>query len=111
MNPGARGLGNDPGYEDIRRELHDRLFTWFRHCRNCAGMPDRTLARKSSPRVDRAREPSAPRTVRMDRSTSSRAVRVSSMVVYTQPYPCVFSASIVSWSASMRAASWSASRQ
>ena len=27
-------LGADPGYERVRRELHERLFTWFRRRRN-----------------------------------------------------------------------------
>ena len=27
-------LGAEPGYEPVRRELHERLFTWFRRRRN-----------------------------------------------------------------------------
>ena len=33
-------LGEDPGYESIRREFHDRLFTWFRRRRNRTEMPE-----------------------------------------------------------------------
>ena len=52
---------------------------------NSARMPDHSLARNSSPKVIRAREPSPERTVRITCSTSSRAVRAVSTVVYTQP--------------------------
>ena len=33
-------LGEDPGYESVRREFHDRLFTWFRRRRNRTEMPE-----------------------------------------------------------------------
>ncbi len=32
-------LGDEPGYEGVRRELHERLFTWFRRRRNRTEMP------------------------------------------------------------------------
>ena len=32
-------LGEEPGYENVRRELHERLFTWFRRRRNRTEMP------------------------------------------------------------------------
>ena len=52
---------------------------------NSARMPDQCLARKSSPNADRASEPSAESTTRIASTMSSRAVRASSTVVYTQP--------------------------
>ena len=32
-------LGDEPGYEGVRRELHERLFTWFLRRRNRTEMP------------------------------------------------------------------------
>ena len=36
-------LGGDPGYESVRREMHDRLFAWFRRRRNRTEMPEEIL--------------------------------------------------------------------
>ena len=36
-------LGADPDYESVRREMYDRLFTWFRHRRNRTEMPEEIL--------------------------------------------------------------------
>ena len=36
-------LGADPGYEPVRRELHERLFTWFRRRRNRTEIPESVL--------------------------------------------------------------------
>ena len=41
-------LGDDPGYESVRREMHERLFTWFRRRRNRTEMPEEILVRDGS---------------------------------------------------------------
>ena len=51
---------------------------------NWARMPDHSSARNPSSSVNRAREASLPSTARIACSTSSRAVRAVSTVVYTQ---------------------------
>ena len=52
---------------------------------NSARMRDHSVARNSSPNVDRTCELNPASTVRIASSTSSRAVRAVSTVVYTQP--------------------------
>ena len=46
-------LGGEPGYEDVRRELHERLFTWFRRCRNRTEMPENFLLEMGPERDER----------------------------------------------------------
>ena len=46
-------LGDDPGYEDVRREFHDRLFTWFRRRRNRTEMPEGSLFEMGPERNER----------------------------------------------------------
>ena len=36
-------LGADAGYESVRRNLHERLFTWFRRRRNRTEMQESFL--------------------------------------------------------------------
>ena len=36
-------LGDDPGYEHVRREMHDRLFAWFRRLRRRTEMREEVL--------------------------------------------------------------------
>ena len=46
-------LGDDPGYEGVRREFHDRLFTWFRRRRNRTEMPEGSLFEMGPERNER----------------------------------------------------------
>ena len=46
-------LGAEPGYEGVRRELHDRLFTWFRRRRNRTEMPEGSLFEMGPERDER----------------------------------------------------------
>ena len=46
-------LGADPGYESVRRDLHERLFTWFRRRRNRTEMPERVLFEMGPERDER----------------------------------------------------------
>ncbi len=46
--------GGDPDYESIRREMHDRLFTWFRRRRNRTEMPEEILFDMGPERDERA---------------------------------------------------------
>ena len=46
-------LGIDPGYESVRRELHERLFTWFRRRRTRTEMPESVLFDRGPERDER----------------------------------------------------------
>ena len=46
-------LGDDPGYERVRTELHERLFTWFRRRRNRTEMPEGFLFEMGPERDER----------------------------------------------------------
>ena len=46
-------LGDAPGYESVRREMHDRLFTWFRRRRNRTEMPEAFLFEMGPERDER----------------------------------------------------------
>ena len=46
-------LGDAPGYENVRREMHDRLFTWFRRRRNRTEMPEAFLFEMGPERDER----------------------------------------------------------
>ena len=46
-------LGDDPGYESVRRELHERLFTWFRRRRNRTEMAEGNLFEMGPERDER----------------------------------------------------------
>ena len=46
-------LGDARGYESVRREMHDRLFTWFRRRRNRTEMPEAFLFEMGPERDER----------------------------------------------------------
>ena len=46
-------LGEEPGYESVRREMHDRLFAWFRRRRNRIEMPEEILFEMGPERDER----------------------------------------------------------
>ena len=46
-------LGADPGYENVRREMLDRLFAWFRRRRNRTEMPEGVLFEMGPERDER----------------------------------------------------------